>query len=108
MPTDTQERIKELLAILKKDGANLIEVDGRPLSQIAKELEQEVSNLKQENAALKQGDFLTFEKLKEIFGEKNFDEKSIYKGGTSTSDNQQPAPSPQPNKPDEKPQPQDP
>ncbi|CAG8437966.1 8414_t:CDS:10 [Ambispora leptoticha] len=90
---DTERRIEELLKILKGTGADLIEVDGKPLSQVAKELEQKINDLKKENAGLKEEleKSLTIEKLKEIFDEKNFEivnGKVKYKGVASTSDQQ--------------------
>ena len=112
MPTDTERRIKELLKILEEKGLTLLKTkDGKTLEDSLNELGGEINNLKIKNKELedKSKNGLTVEEfVRRLGGEMNFDEKGVYKGGSSTSNNQQPAPNPQPSKPDEKPQPQDP
>jgi len=112
MPTDTEKRIKELLEVLKTDGSTLLKTkDGKTVENSLKEL---VEESKQKDKRIKEledksKNSLTVEEfIRRLGGEMNFDEKGVYKGGTSTSNNQQPTPNPQPSKPDEKPQPQDP
>ncbi|CAI2187948.1 8173_t:CDS:2 [Funneliformis geosporum] len=103
MPTDTQKRIEELLTVLKKDGANVIGSDGKPLSQTVKELEQEINNLKKDINDLKKnssGKAVTVEEFeRRLGGSKSFDEQGVYKGAAS---NQQSTPTPPvPPKPEE-------
>jgi len=117
MPTDTEQRVKELLVELGERGVNIIKLDGEALEKVLRELIQKNSKLEKDNAELiqkiakleKQDKGITEEEfLRRMGGKENFDDKGVYKGGTSTSNNQQPTPNPQPSKPDEKPQPQDP
>lgn len=54
MLTDTEQRIKELLVELKNRGANMLELDGKPLNQALDEAKQEINKLRQENDELKQ------------------------------------------------------
>src|SRR5688572_3559179 len=100
MPTDTEKRIKELLKGLAESGTSIVGEGGKELSQLLKEQEAKIASLEKENKDLKNKS-LTFEKLKEIFGEDNFDkETGKYKGVASTS-NQQPTPTPPAPKPEE-------
>jgi DNA-binding transcriptional MerR regulator len=102
MPTDTEKRIKELLETLKKDGANLIVSDGKPLSQFVKELEQQIENLKKDISDLKKnsgGNTITIEEFeRRLGGKQNFDDKGVFKG-TSSTPNQQPSDDKKPDQP---------
>src|SRR4051794_10906400 len=54
MPTDTQERVKELLINLAEHGTSLVGEEGKLISEIVKELRQEIAKLGEENTGLKQ------------------------------------------------------
>jgi hypothetical protein len=100
MPTDTQERIKELLNILAERGTSLVGEDGKMISQTVKELEQEINKLRKENEELKKTKGITTEEFeRRLGGKENFDDKGVIKG--IISNNQQPVPTPPVPKPEE-------
>jgi len=86
MPTDTEKRIKELLVELENHGVNIIKLDGEALEKTLRELIQKNVELTEKIAKLEKESITEAEFVRRLGGEKNFDEKGVYKGGTSTSD----------------------
>jgi len=101
MPTDTQERVKELLTNLAEHGTSLVGEDGKLISEIVKELRQEIAKLNEENAELKKANLTIEEFVRRLGGEMNFDEKGVYRGAASASNNQQTTPTPPAPKPED-------